>query len=1180
MGTTGGGLWKSTNAAASASQVTFAPLTDTLPAFSTGKTASLSIGAVSVQPGATGVLLAGTGDPNDAMDSYYGSGLLRSFDNGVTWSLIDQSSDALIGPYWNFSFIGEGFSGFAWSMTSPNLVVAAVADAAEGTVVNSPQEGISVQGLYYSTDAGATWHLSTITDGAGKPVQGPNMNFQGWSGNAATSVVWNPIRKKFYAAIRYHGYYDSPDGVTWTRLANQPGTLLTTGVCPITIAGPGSQSCPIFRGTLAVQPVTGDLFTFTVDRNNKDIGLWQDQCNLQSGNCATAVSFQQQLPTNALDTSDGSHTIVQGSYNQWMKAVPSQQDTLLYVGTVDIFRCSLLNNCVWRNTTHSTSCGAAKVSPSQHAADFLPGMTNQPFPGLMFFGNDGGLWRTTNGINQQSPACSSDDATSFDNLNGSLGSLAEISGMAQHPTDASVLLVGLGANGTAAPDSQGDAAWPQVLDGEGSTTAIDPIAPQNWYATSAAGVAIHHCVAGSACQPADFGQPAIGESQVSNDGLTMPAPAAFALDAIDSTQMLVGTCRVWFGPANGASWSPSNAISGMLDGAQEPACNGNTPIRSLAASPSSTDEWLFAGMSGLLDGGGIMPGHLFRAKWNGSAASAWSDLALSPVTNSSQPFNPGDFAVSSIVPDPHDATGQTVYVTIEGFSGNGISAALVYRTTDAGAHWANINSNLPSAPANSLVVDPQDANTLYVALDTGVYVTRQVSGCSNPLINCWSVYGTGLPNAPVTQLLAFTGSTPMLRAGTYGRGIWQIGLASTQSTQTTATVAPVSVAFGDTAMQTTSAAQTVTVTNTGTQPLLVTQVTTTGDFTQQNSCSGSLPSHASCGIQVTFTPAGLGLRSGTLTVFGNIPSGQATTTLSGNGVKGADIVLLPSTIDFGTLATGATSAPHFITISNLGATTVNLGAISVSGPFAITANTCGAALAPTYGCTVGIAFSPTASGLTNGAFTVTDDVGTQTAPLTGRGSTPATDAVAPLSLTFAPQIVATNSAAQSVTLTNDGDAALTLIRAQTTGDFSATNNCGASLAGHSSCAFSVVFHPTLVGSETGSLTITDLVAAHTVTFRGTGLAPAGISLAPANIPFGGVGIGGSSAQAVTLTNHGNVALDDIAFAITGDFAVNTNGCGVTLAAGSELRFSCGVFTHGGWCAQRQSHGDEFVGDVV
>jgi hypothetical protein len=88
IGTTGGGIWKSTNAAGSAAAVTFTPLTDTLPVFSanagSAATASLSIGALSLQ---NGVLLAGTGDPNDASDSYYGSGILRSTDGGVTWTL-------------------------------------------------------------------------------------------------------------------------------------------------------------------------------------------------------------------------------------------------------------------------------------------------------------------------------------------------------------------------------------------------------------------------------------------------------------------------------------------------------------------------------------------------------------------------------------------------------------------------------------------------------------------------------------------------------------------------------------------------------------------------------------------------------------------------------------------------------------------------------------------------------------------------------------------------------------------------------------------------------------------------------------------------------------------------------------------------------------------------------------
>ena len=92
VGTTGGGVWKSTNAAGLAASVAFTPLTDTLSGFNAnaGNSAipSLSIGAISVQ---SGVVLAGTGDPNDASDSFYGSGLLRSADGGLTWTLIQDS---------------------------------------------------------------------------------------------------------------------------------------------------------------------------------------------------------------------------------------------------------------------------------------------------------------------------------------------------------------------------------------------------------------------------------------------------------------------------------------------------------------------------------------------------------------------------------------------------------------------------------------------------------------------------------------------------------------------------------------------------------------------------------------------------------------------------------------------------------------------------------------------------------------------------------------------------------------------------------------------------------------------------------------------------------------------------------------------------------------------------------
>ncbi len=72
-----------------------------------------------------------------------------------------------------------------------------------------PELDVNYEGLYYSADSGATWNLATITDGTGNDVQGPADPFARPDGNAATSVVWNPVRQLFLAAVRYHGYYQS-----------------------------------------------------------------------------------------------------------------------------------------------------------------------------------------------------------------------------------------------------------------------------------------------------------------------------------------------------------------------------------------------------------------------------------------------------------------------------------------------------------------------------------------------------------------------------------------------------------------------------------------------------------------------------------------------------------------------------------------------------------------------------------------------------------------------------------------------------------------------------------------------------------------------------------------------------------------------------------------------------------
>lgn len=1183
VGTTGGGIWKSTNAAAAAGSVHFSPLTDTLPIFSTGNLASLSIGALAVQPpGGTGVVLAGTGDPNDASDSYYGTGILRSTDGGNTWSLIPQSNDTSTGGYMNYSFMGEGFAGFAWSTATPQLVVAAVAQSAEGVAVNAAGT-TSFAGLYYSTDAGQTWQMATITDGPGQTIQSPQLApALGSSGNSATSVTWNPVRQRFYAAVRYHGYYESTDGITFTRLINQPGVNLstgTTGYCPANPDQTGSSNCPIFRGTITTQPVTGDLFALTVDNNNQDQGLWQDVCASTGSGCASPiVTFASQLSDTAIRASDGT-TIPQGDYDLALVAVPSQQDTLLFVGTEDIFRCSLANSCQWRNTTNVNGCQAAQVAPSQHAIDATFGAS-----GLMYFGNDGGLWRTTDGVGQQQARCSADDAAHFQNLNSGIGSLAEVATFSQSPYDENVFMAAMGTFGTASPQT-GASAWAQVLDGEGDYNAIDPEHPQNWYATSAAPVSINLCTQGAACDKAGFGPPVIGNAQVGDDGYGFVGPAPWILDPQNSANLIIGTCRVWRGPgANSSAWGTGNALSSSLDGlVQGASCNGNAQVRSLAASGSpgdavGTPEMIYAGMAGAADGGASVPGHIYRASVSSTStggvsgsATAWSDLSNSPVVNvQAVPFNQGEFDISSVYADPHDSTGNTVYVTLQGFIANGINGALAYRSTDGGVHWTAITNNLPDAPANSILVDPNDANTVYIALDTGVYVTRNISLCSDSAQSCWSVMGTKLPNAPVTQLLAFNySSTSVLRAATYGRGIWQVPLLTSGIVQTTATVNPLSLTFAGQPVASNSATQPITITNSGTIALTITGITVSGDFFQQDDCTQLVVPGGTCSIQVGFAPTQTGQRQGVLTVFGNMPTGQVIASLTGTGLAAGNIVLLPTSMNFGNVLVGATAAAQNVTISNTGGVSVNLKTPTTTGDFQISANTCGTSLAPNFGCTISINFTPTASGPRIGVFSITDDSGTQpestqTVQLSGNGQAKPTAVLSATSVNFSqPQTIGTTSGTQPVTLTNNGDVALTDIAISVSGDFSAVNDCGLSLIGHATCAISVAFVPTQVGAESGILTVNTLLGTQKVTLSGTGIAPPGVSATPQTVNFGSQGVATISnpAQSVTLTNNGGAALTGLAFAVAdttanataNEYAIAGSTCPSdhTLAVGSS-----------------------------
>jgi hypothetical protein len=1183
VGTTGGGVWAGSNAGATdASAVVFTPLTDAVNALGGAADASISIGALTVQPGGTGVggtgvILAGTGDPNDVLDSYYGAGILRSADGGTTWTLIQETHDAEDGlSGQDFSFVGEGFAGFAWSTASAATVVAAVSQAYEGTLVDAERTELSYEGLYYSTDSGATWHLARITDGNGADVQGPLDAFAQPDGNAATAVEWNPVRQVFVAAVRYHGYYQSPDGVTWTRIATQPGAGLTTAMCPNNLGSTGSIACPIFRGAVAVNPATGDTFAWTVDGNNQDQGLWQDACAVSGGACGNgALSFSREWNTAALEsnTEEGPATIADGSYNLALAAVPSEQDTLLLAGDNDVWKCSLAAGCAWRNTTNAATCMSAGVGEFQHALAW-----NAANPLEVFLGNDSGLWRSTDAIGETGQVCSPSDATHFENLNGGLGSLAEVVSLAPMLTTPYSMMAGLGVNGTAgvkSANSTGTGAtadWPQILSGYGGPVAIDPSDSDNWYVNDQPGVSIYLCAQAGACTSADFGSsPVVSDADVNLAPGVMPAPAAFLVDPLDPTQLLIGTCRLWRGPANGVGWSASNAVTPVLDsGATGAACDGDALIRSISALPLSGSalplagggEVIYLGMYGSADGGANLPGHVLSVVLNPAAGAVpvLTDLTLNPVVNDLYAFNYYGLDVSSVYADPHDTSGDTVYVTVEGIDSPSADVQVIYRSTDGGAHWTDIAANLPAAPANDVVVDPENASVVYVATDQGVYFTTQVASCTQAPFACWSPFGTGLPGAPAIALSAApdTATAQVLVAATYGRGIWQTPLWSAGTGLTTVSATPASLTFPQQTAGTASAAQTVTLENTGALALTPTTITVTGSFNEIDNCAGAtVPMGGSCSVEVSFAPAAAGAASGQMTIDANVYGGQIDVDLNGSATAAGVVTVSPSVLSFSPVAMGATSASLALTVANTSGSAVPITGITVTAPFVLASNACGTvSLAANSDCQIQVDFAPTQAGPATGTLTLSDGAGTQTVELTGIGLSAPTDTLSPASLAFPATATGQPSAAQTVTLTNAGGEALESIAVTVTSGFAITNGCTTQLGPNSSCAIAVEFEPTQIGSQSGTLTVTDALRTQSVALSGTGVAPAAIGVSPQSLTFANQQPGVASApQTVTVTNVGGAAMANVGVALTGpaaaSYAVAATTCGAELSAQSS-----------------------------
>ncbi|MGC2274312.1 MAG: hypothetical protein WA555_11040 [Candidatus Sulfotelmatobacter sp.] len=786
-----GGVWQSTNAAASiANNVSWTPVTD--------DQATLSIGAIAIQPGnsnpAQSVILAGTGEADNSADSYFGLGMLRSADGGNTWALISTANGGAL----SFSGLGATRMAFSTASGQTSTVVAAMAAASEG-VTDGALTSNAYRGLYTSTDAGQTWTYDALSSGGTSEA------------TSATSVVYNAAAGLFFAAVRYEGFYSSPDGLTWTLLANQPGApgLLSTTACPQNY----STSCPIYRGEITVVPGRNEMYAWFISLgssgNPVDQGIWQSETG--------GASWTQISDSGIINCGDSDGCGVdQGFYNLELLAVPNGTSaTDLYAGAINLYKCSInvsnptCSGTPFINLTHVYGCdplGAlAHVHPDQHALAYVIPASSAD---LMYFANDGGIYRALNGFSGLTiGSCSGTNL--FDDLNQNLGSMTQFVSFSQHPSDPGTLLGGTQDNGSpATATATTSASWGNVLSGDGGYNAIDPNT-DNWFAsnpdTGSGTLNIQECSSGTSCDDSLF-TVVISSSSVGGDDGAFYFP--YILDSQATTSMLVGTCRVWSGPRSGGAFI---VLSLNFDTLGTGTCAGTevNVVRALAAGgPTNANgsQVIYATTDGPGPSDATSPvgGNVWvttDATAVSGVTSTFSNVTLNGPGGSS--INPNQFPVSSVAIDTSDPTGNTAYVTVMGFTGG---PGHVWQTTSAGASWIDFTGTganaLPDCPANAVVVDPS-AHIVYVGTDVGVFESP-TSGAAwtevGPIPNAAGGSTGFLPDVAVTALAIFnSGGQKLLRASTYGRGVWQFNLLAVPDFQIAVSNTPLTVFLGNAA---------------------------------------------------------------------------------------------------------------------------------------------------------------------------------------------------------------------------------------------------------------------------------------------------------------------------------------------------------------------------------------------
>jgi hypothetical protein len=416
----------------------------------------------------------------------------------------------------------------------------------------------------------------------------------------------------------------------------------------------------------------------------------------------------------------------------------------------------------------------------------------------------------------------------------------------------------------------------------------------------------------------------------------------------------------------------------------------SNPAAGVALSPAPvvqlTESGLVAlaanGSVSMTDGSGLLAGTTSVALSSGSAtfnnlviSSATSNDILTatlPLNSSLNLTSQASVGLTVNVPPPSlSATSLSFGVEPIGYS-SVAQGVTVTNTSTVMLHFNHIA--LTGANALSFVT----SNTCGTGIAAGatcrigVRMVPQAAGALTAAITLTD-NATG---SPQSIALNGTGVTP---------GVSSLLLSAT------------TLSFGDEPIGDSTAAQSVTVTNTSAALLYFKSIVLTGanalSFVTSNTCGANIAAGATCRIGVRMAPLTTGSLSAAITLTDTATGSPQSIALNGTGVTpGVSSLSLSTTnLEFGTEMVGSSTAAQAVTVTNTSAVVLYFGSIALTGTNAssfVTSNTCGTSLAPGATCRIGARMAPQATGSLSATITLIDNAtgSPQSIALSGTGN--------------------------------------------------------------------------------------------------------------------------------------------------------------------------------------------------